>query len=74
MASKKKVTKKAASKKVVKAKSGSKMEAATKLYQAGVERGLPRKAIIKDFMEKAQLTKAGASTYYQLIVKKLERS
>ena len=71
MASKKKSSKKVAAKKVVKAAGESKMDKATKVYQDLTKRGLPRKAVIEAFMNDMKLTKAGASTYYQLIRNKL---
>ncbi len=46
---------------------GSKMEKATEIYAANKDK--PRKEILKLFETKAGLTKAGANTYYALIVK-----
>lgn len=46
---------------------GSKMEKATEIYTANKDK--PRKEILKLFESKAGLTKAGANTYYALIVK-----
>jgi hypothetical protein len=46
---------------------GSKMEKATEIYAANKDKA--RKDILKLFETKAGLTKAGANTYYALIVK-----
>jgi hypothetical protein len=66
--SKKVSKKKSVAKKVVKAAGDSKMDRATAAYKELTGRGLPRKAVIEAFMSKdIGLTKAGASTYFQLI-------
>jgi hypothetical protein len=54
-----------------KERTGTKMEKALAIVQDN--RDLPRKAIIKLFMEKAKLTKAGSATYYSLVQKKLNK-
>jgi len=52
----------------------SKMSLATKTYQRLIKKdGIKRKDIIKEFIDKCELTEAGASTYFGIIKKKLEK-
>lgn len=51
-------------------RAGSKMALALEICK--VNKGKDRKDILKLFMDKAKLTKAGASTYYQLVQKRLK--
>lgn len=53
-----------------KERTGTKMLAAMAIVKDNPNQ--PRKVIIKLFMDKAKLTKAGASTYWSLIQKKLK--
>ncbi|WKZ86952.1 hypothetical protein N5B55_03160 [Ralstonia pickettii] len=49
----------------------TKMVVATEIYKRMVGvKGVTRKDIIQAFIEDVKLTKAGASTYYQMIKKK----
>ncbi len=51
----------------------SKMSLATKEYKRLIKKdGIKRKDIIKEFIDKCELTPAGAATYYNTIKKKLE--
>lgn len=63
-------TVKADEKKERKQRTGTKMEQALEIVKDNP--GVARKQIIKIFMDKAKLTKAGASTYYGLVLKKLK--
>ncbi|WP_420803922.1 hypothetical protein [Ralstonia mojiangensis] len=49
----------------------TKMVVATEIYKRMIGvKGVTRKDIIQKFIEEVKLTKAGASTYYQMIKKK----
>lgn len=52
----------------------TKMEIATEIFkQMKKGKGVTRKEIIDQFVAEAKLSKAGASTYYQLVKSKLEK-
>jgi hypothetical protein len=52
---------------------GTKMAVATKIFTAMKNTpGVTRKQVIEKFMAEAKLSRAGASTYYQLIHAKLK--
>lgn len=52
------------------ARAGSKMLLAIEIMKKNPNQ--PRKVVIGKFIDEAKLTKAGASTYYQLCLKKLK--
>lgn len=52
----------------------TKMEIATEIFkQMKMRKGVTRKEIIDQFVAEAKLSKAGASTYYQLVKSKFEK-
>jgi hypothetical protein len=52
----------------------TKMEIATEIFKRMKKgKGVTRKEIIDQFVDEAKLSKAGASTYYQLVKSKLEK-
>jgi len=55
-------------KKPRKARTGTKMERCKEIVKSNP--GLVRKALIAKFISDAKLTKAGANTYYSLVMKK----
>jgi hypothetical protein len=72
MAASKKAAKKSPVKvKVRKERTGTKMEAAIAVCEKNP--ALPRKGIIAKFISDVGLTKAGANTYYSLVMKKIKK-